>query len=238
MIAVTFALPAESSDFLRLLQSRTRGHDQVITGTLHGCRVSVLHTGVGREKTQSRVARFVQHHKAELLISSGFAGAVDDTLAVGDLFIAENFSDPTVVVAALAALAEHDSTVGRLATAPGIIDSAAERAQFAQRHGAAAVDMETEFVAEIAASIRLPMLSLRAISDTVAAPFPAPPSVLFDLARQRTVVSRFLLYLAQNPAAVPRLMKFARQVALARRSLTGALQRVITRGAATLLPPV
>ena len=36
------------------------------------------------------------------------------------------------------------------------------------------------------------MLSLRVISDTAAAPFPAPPWVLFDLAQQKTKTGKLL----------------------------------------------
>ncbi|CAN5529056.1 MTA/SAH nucleosidase [soil metagenome] len=237
MIAVTFALPAESSDFLRLLQGRTRGNDRVVTGTLHGCRVAVLHTGVGRLKAQARFARFVQRHKAELLLCSGFAGGINSALSVGDILLSENFSNPKAVAAATNALVQSRGSVGILATAPAMIDSAAERAAFAEKHQADAVDMETEFIAEIAGSIGLPMLALRAISDTAAAPFPAPPRVLFDVERQRTKLTTLLPYLLQNPAAIPRLAKFAQQVALARRSLTHALQLLIARGEATLLSP-
>jgi nucleoside phosphorylase len=227
MIAITFALPAESAGFLRLLQLKKRGHDRVISGELYGRKVSVLHTGVGRQRAQSRFARFVQHHKAELLICTGFAGAVDDVLAVGDIFLARNFSDPAAAAAAMAALRDQGGILGDLATAPVVIDSAAERAALARRCGAAAVDMETEFLAEIAGAIGLPMLAMRVISDTAAAPFPAPPSVLFDLDRQRTSLTALLPYLLVHPGAVPRLLRFSGQVARARRSLTTALDLLL-----------
>jgi hypothetical protein len=53
--------------------------------------------------------------------------------------------------------------------------------------------------------------------------------VLFDVARQRTLVSRLLLHLAQHPAAIPRLFAFSKQVAVARRSLTAALDLLLRR---------
>ena len=113
-------------------------------------------------------------------------------------------------------------------TADRVIDSAAERARLAQEHGAAAIDMETEWIAQACAAREIPMLSLRAISDTIAAPFPAPPEVLFDLERQRTNPWRLTGHLLTHPSAIVGLARFARQVALARTRLATALDELIT----------
>ena len=52
MIAITFALPAESSDFVALLENPaldSREGVESIRGRLHGKSVAVIHTGVGRK---------------------------------------------------------------------------------------------------------------------------------------------------------------------------------------------
>ena len=207
MIAVTFALPSESSDFRRLLDER------------HG-RLAILHTGVGREVCRRRIEPFLDSQCFDFLISSGFAGGVDPSLGVGDLLLAENFSDPELLARAREALI---SPVARLVTADRIIESAAQRAQFARQHDAAAVDMETEWIALACATRKIPLLSLRVISDTAAAPFPLPPAVLFDLERQKTNPARLSGYLLTHPLAVVRLIRFIRQVTAARRDLAAAL---------------
>src|SRR6266511_5364730 len=95
MIAVTFALPAESSDFLRHLlnQSRTdRSGIRTIRGTIDDRAVEVLHTGVGEKVCRQRVAEFLQDQLFDFLISSGFAGALNDKLQIGDLLLVKNFS--------------------------------------------------------------------------------------------------------------------------------------------------
>lgn len=223
MIAVTFALPAESSEFLKLLEDRTRA-GQIISGRIDTVHVQVLHTGVGGKVARERTAAFLRHEQPRLLISSGFAGAVAEQLEIGDLLIAENFSDMDLVASAAASLAERPVHVGRLATASMIVDSPVDRSEFAQQSGAAAVDMETEFIAAECAARGVPMLSLRAISDSAAAPLPAPAGVLFDLNRQQTSYAALLLHIVKNPAAIGRLVRFASQIAAARRSLTGALE--------------
>jgi len=64
---------------------------------------------------------------------------------------------------------------------------------------------------------------LRVISDTPSEPLPAPPEILFDIEKQRTNFGQLAYHLVTNPTAFKRLTAFRRQVALARRSLTAAL---------------
>ena len=207
MIGITFALPSESRDFRRLVRA-------------HNHELAILHTGVGKKACRARIGAFLDAQRLDFLISSGFAGAVEPSLGVGDLVLAENFSDPQLLERACELLIAQ---VGKLTSTERIIDTAAERATFGQKENAVAVDMETAWIAEACAARKLPMLSLRVISDSVSAPFPAPPSVLFDIARQKTAAGRLLGHLARHPLGVVRLLRFARQIAAARASLTSAL---------------
>ena len=226
MILVTFALPAESSDFVALLRTPERlgegKHDA--KGLLGDREVGVLHTGVGQTIAHARVAAFLQsNEKPSLLVSAGFAGALREALDIGDVLWAENFSEPRFH----ALLRALPCVPGTLATASNMIDTPADREALAQT-GADAVDMETETLAALASEAGIPFLSLRGISDTPAAPFPVPPAVLFDVARQKTDFTILALYLLRHPAAIPRLLAFAKNVATARRALTNVLERVLT----------
>lgn len=211
MIALTFALPSESSDFRRLLDDRQR-------------EIAIFHTGVGKKICRQRIEPFLDSQPFAFLISSGFAGSVDPSLGVGDLLLAENFSDPALLARARELLICH---VAKLATVERVVESVAEREAFARQHNAAAVEMETQWIAAACATRKIPFLSLRVISDTVAAPFPAPPQVLFDLERQRTPSMRLLGYLLRHPAGIVRLIHFARQIESARRKLAVALDLVV-----------
>jgi adenosylhomocysteine nucleosidase len=211
MIAVTFAHPSESRDFLRLLGGRHR-------------EVKVLHTGVGAAACRDPIERFLDAERFDFLISSGFAGGVNPSLGVGTLFLSENFSDPALLERARTLLI---CRIGKLATADRVIEKVEERAAFAREHGADAVDMETEQIAHACAARKIPLLSLRAISDTAAAPFPAPAGLLFDLEQQRTRFRRLAPYLLGRPGAFVRLARFARQIAGARAELAVALKEVV-----------
>jgi hypothetical protein len=158
------------------------------------------------------------------VISSGFAGATTDSLKPGDLLLAENFGEPDLLGAAYAALVRINIRSGKLATASAVIDSAHDRAA----HSAAdAVDMETQVIANLCAERGVPMLSLRAITDTPAFPFPAPAHVLFDVDEQRTIAPRLALYLATHPRAIGRLVAFAKRVSAARAGLAAALNLLL-----------
>jgi nucleoside phosphorylase len=229
MIAVTFALPAESSGFLRRLHKKSR-RDQngikIVHGEIESRTIDVLHTGVGEKICRERMATFLQDRQFTYLISAGFAGALNDQLPVGDLLLAENFSTAQLSEArsALSKLSIH---IADLLTVPSMIDSSEERIKIGQATGAAAADMETEFIARACAEHALPLLSLRVISDTPSEPFPAPSRVLFDIERQRTDAMKFALHFLTHPNRVPRLIRFAKGIAQARETLSTALVTVM-----------
>jgi adenosylhomocysteine nucleosidase len=229
MIAVTFALPAESSEFLRRLRNKSRA-DRNGVGTIRGDiedrEIEVLHTGVGEQVCRERVAKFLQNQQFELLISSGFAGAIDDQLQPGDLLLAENFS--TVHPRKKqSSVFEVEIRTGNLLTVPELIDSSEERTKLAHTSGAVAVDMETEFIARACAERGIPLLSLRVITDTPQQVFPAPPNVLFDMAKQKTDLVKLAKFFVTHPHRVLRLAQFTIGISRARKMLSNALVAVV-----------
>ncbi len=228
MIAVTFALPAESSAFLRRLSSKSRSRRQgirTICGKIDDRTIEILHTGVGEKTCRQRIAHFLRDREFDCLISAGFAGALNDKLHTGDLLFAENFS--TVRLNEMRSTGNSPIHRADLLSGPSIIDSIEARQRIAETTGAAAVDMETEFIARACAEHGIPLLSLRVISDTPSEPFPGPSKVLFDLERQRTHVRKLATFFLAHPKRVPRLVQFARRTARARKTLANALVEVV-----------
>ena len=234
MIAITFALPAESQEFLLSLSNKSRDdRDGILTirGKIDDRAIEVLHTGVGENVCRRRMAKFLsatgrirrgehdQHF--DYLISAGFAGALNDQLQLGDLLLAKNFS--TVRTEENFSLSSLQIHMADLLTVPALIDSREERNKLALTSGAVAVDMETEFIARACAAHGIPVLSLRVISDTPTELFPAPANVLFDIERQQTRMPKLAAYLVGHPHRIPRLIQFARRIARARKGLADAL---------------
>ena len=220
MIAVTFALPAESSTFVRSLEDRER-KSFLINGSLAGKEIIVLHTGVGAKKCEERLTEFLLCNKPNVIVSSGFCGGTGDELKPCDLIIAENFSDKTLTERAREILDEV--VIGKIYSADRVIDPAANRYAIGREHGALAIDMETATIARLSADFAVPMLALRVISDSPAAPFPAPPEVLFDVETQRTKLTSLFGHLARNPKAVAQLADFSKRIALVKTRLADAL---------------
>jgi adenosylhomocysteine nucleosidase len=226
MIAITFALPTESANLRRKLRDlRDDGH--LVSGKIDEHGVTVLHTGVGAKNCNERVEMLLHKARPRLVISSGFAGAVTAELNVGDITLAENFSDRKLLSRAEKILPDCNPRVVKLFTSTSIIDSTAERTEIAGASGAAAVDMETGAIVGVCNAHGVPLLSLRAISDTPGDPFPVPPSILFDVEGQQTNYGRFFAYLLRDPAAAWRLFKFARKIARGRAALTHAIVALV-----------
>jgi adenosylhomocysteine nucleosidase len=228
MIAITFALPAESQGFLRSLRNKSRGDRngiRTIRGKIDDRAIEVLHTGVGENVCRERVGKFLHDQHFDYLISAGFAGALNDQLQPGDLLLAKNFS--TVRPDGNFPLSSVPIHIGDLLTVPALINSGEDRNKLALTSGAVAVDMETEFIARACAAHRIPVLSLRVISDTPKELFPAPMDVLFDIKRQQTQMLKLATYFFAHPHRVPRLVQFTRRIARARTILADALADVV-----------
>ena len=177
----------------------------------------------------------LRRERFEYLISAGFAGALEKDLRVGHLLVAENFSSPELLESPKLVLADDKTFLGKLLTVPRMIETVEERESLNKKTGAAAVDMETEILAEVCAAHDLPMLSLRAISDTASEPFPAPAHVLFDVAKQKTDFFRLGSYLLTHPGAFARLNAFRERVAVARKALADALDTILRADLARLI---
>jgi hypothetical protein len=87
--------------------------------------------------------------------------------------------------------------------------------------------METEFIARACATHGIPLLALRVITDTPTQPFPAPPSVLFNIQKQRTHVAALARFFLAHPGRVLGLVQFARRITRARKILSNALVRIV-----------
>jgi adenosylhomocysteine nucleosidase len=224
MIAITFALPAESQEFLRSLTNKSRDDRngiRIIRGKVDDRTIEVFHTGVGKNVCRQHMAKFLHDQHFDYLISAGFAGALNDQLQLGDLLLAKNFS--TVRPQEGFSLSSLQIHMADLLTVTALIDSCEERNKLALVSGAVAVDMETEFIARACAVHGIPVLSLRVISDTPKDLFPAPANILFDIERQQTRIPTLAAYLVTHPHRIPRLVQFARRIGHARKILADAL---------------
>jgi adenosylhomocysteine nucleosidase len=142
-------------------------------GGLDGRRIVIVESGVGRERAARATEALILGHRPRWIVSAGFAGALDERLARGDLLMADSIVDThdrqlalDFKLASSSAPAPH-MHVGRLLTVDRVIRDPREKRELGQRHAALAVDMESMAVAEVCRNEKVRFLSVRVIVDAV-----------------------------------------------------------------------
>ena len=226
-VAITFALPEESKDFVRQMvgiEHIERGALPVLRGRLRSRDILVFHTGVGHASCASRIGRLLAEDP-EFVVAAGFAGGLDPHLKAGELILGSNFSDTEL--AGKARAIQPDLALGILTSQASVVETAAAKAALRARSSAAAVDMETQTIFDALGGKTVPMLSVRSISDEAGDTLAAPYEVWFDAVRQKPRVGSLLFYLATHPTRVPPFARFVGNVSLARKNLTAFLVKFL-----------
>lgn len=164
---------------------------------------------------------------ASALMSFGMAGGLDPALKPGSVVIPRELlaadgaryaacrSWRERVASAISPLCAV--TEGNLLTSTQAIDTPAEKAAALRRTGAAAVDMESAAVAEVAAKHHLPFIAVRVIVDT-AADF-LPRAVVAASRAGRVRFGRLIGGLILAPREIAALLRLAKRYRIAMRSL-------------------
>ena len=216
MIAITCAVPHESHELRRALRAEIASQ-----------RVLLSHTGIGTAAAEKSVRALFAAHRPRWLLSTGYAGALDPALAHAELFLATNFTSPTL-------LDRSQARRGALTTQAIAAETPVQKAALARETGAQAVDMETSAIALVCAEHSVPMLSLRAISDTAGAEIPVPLHVTYDLVRQRPRILGLLIFLSGNPSRIRPFTRFVRGLAPARAAMTEGILGILENERAQL----
>jgi adenosylhomocysteine nucleosidase len=226
MIAVTFAVPHESRDLRRLLQHASRvGEKGWLLGNFESAEVLIAHTGMGPAAAEASTRALLAELQPRWLLSAGYAGGLDSHLRHGAVLAAANFSSPEL-------LAKWHGLRGTLTTQSRAIETVPERVALARATGAQAVDMETSAIVRVCDERHLPVLSVRAISDTAGERLPVPLEISFDLDRQRPRIAALLAFLVRNPGLILPFGRFVSGLAIARAALTHAIVKVLREGEA------
>ena len=112
-----------------------------------------------------------------MLISAGFAGALNPELKRNDLVaprtVIEGSGDTVEIDEALVARLPDAVRPGRLLLVDRVITATAEKAALRTAHQADLIDMETFAVAVVARDLGVPFASLRVVSDDAQTELPA-----------------------------------------------------------------
>ena len=175
--------------------------------------------GIGGEAARRASEAVVRLYQPELLISAGFAGALDSRLKVGEVFLPSRVIDG------------RDSSRTEITSGQGTLISVAsvagpeQKSRLADAYGAQAVDMEAATVALVARRHELGFVAIKAISD--ASDFELPPMDRFITSDGQFRTGAFAGFAAVRPWLWPRLARLSRNSGRASQVLCSELGRYI-----------
>jgi adenosylhomocysteine nucleosidase len=220
VVGVVCALASEA----RHLGPATRRH-QPLTSLADGTLLAV--SGMGTAAA-AQSARALIGAGAGALVSWGMAGGLDPALAAGRVFLpAEVVSTEGDAVTTdprwrerlgEAIRARAPVTHGKLLTSRKAVGSRADKANLFRQTGAAAVDMESLAIAEIARTHQLPFIAVRVIVDSAEDALPRAVTAAAD-AEGHLQVWRLMGELVRAPAELAPLLRLAQRYRAANRSL-------------------
>jgi adenosylhomocysteine nucleosidase len=177
--------------------------------------VGGIGAGPARRATEAAIALY----QPELVMSVGFAGALDSALKVGEVF------SPSRVIDA------NDGSSVDTGTGRGVLVSAAtiagaeQKRKLAESYGAQAVDMEAAAVARGAQARGARFVAVKAISDD--SDFTMPEMAHFVSEEGQFRAGRFAVFTVPRPWLWLRVIRLARNSAKASAALCVELERYI-----------
>ncbi len=192
------------------------------------------YVGGGTPEGARRQAEIAIAQGARALISFGLAGGLDPAIPPGFVLRPERVAWCGTVLRAdwglLGALG--GATCGILLAGESIAVTAAEKRMLREQMGAAAIDLESGAVAEVAAQHGIPFAVLRAVCDP--ADRDLPPAALAALDEAGAIgFLRVGISVLRQPWQIPALLALAGDAARARRALAHEIDGLLTRGALT-----
>lgn len=186
MIAVFSALRQEVSELRKEMSvSRISSLDRfgVIEGKYGGKDILLVLTGVGKKNALKAVQLVLEKYPASAIISTGFGGALNEKTRVGDIVVCSSLyngeapplnnesleSDSQLVSASQKTLVNAGSgfLIGTGVTVPFVSSTPENKISLGKQYQADTVEMESYWIAGIAADRKLPFLEARSISDSV-----------------------------------------------------------------------
>ena len=185
MIAILVAIKTElesiKKDFI-VEKTISKNGWRLFTGQYAHQDVLLVQTGVGKERAVGAAEFILENYPITTLISSGYGGALTHDLHVGDLVLCQKlqcvdssksfatcYSDPQLVDAAAQSMnaVEINLITGDSITVDNLVSDPDQKRPLAKTSRAKVVDMESYWIAKIAAQRALQFLAVRAISDVL-----------------------------------------------------------------------
>jgi adenosylhomocysteine nucleosidase len=238
-----FALRRESRAFRRAFPPRRRIDGAPCNTFLCGDGAPttlLLETGVGPDRTAEALAWLREGASVDgtrvrpgVVLSAGFAGALQEGLRPGDLIWGSEVADaggrPWKVSwqGATTDQPPAGSRIGRLLAMTRLVGRPEEKRFLGTRYDALAVDMESAAVARFCTEHEIPFGCLRAISDDVDSRL--SPRLLSLLSGGRVSMFKVAKTFAASPCLARDVLRLARHTRKAAHQLGRGLQALLAR---------
>jgi adenosylhomocysteine nucleosidase len=216
-IAVVAAMEREIAPFVKDWPSTRREYEGQSYKFFEKEGTLVVCGGMGAEAARRAAEAAISLYEPELLISAGFAGALDPTLQVGDTLTPRH-----VIDAADGSRTDAGSGEGILISFETVADTQ-QKARFATAFGAHAVDMEAAAVARAAESHGVKFLACKVVSDR--SDTHLPPLAPFIGKDGRFQTGKFTSYIAFRPWLWKGLWRLASDTMKAAQALGYSLEK-------------
>ncbi len=203
-----------------------------------GNDVTLMESGMGFDNAAAAAETLIRAGQPDLLISTGFCGGIAPELQAGDLVVAQqivlvsvggseelpaNFS-PLGQAFVAAQAGEGRRIYGGTFVSTSTITSKNALAEFLSgRYPCPVVEMESGAIAAVAAAKSIPLLAIRAVSDTAAEELTFSLDEFCDAGMRRIRLANVLLTVLRKPHIIPQLLRLSRSSRRAAASITSAL---------------
>ncbi len=223
-IAIVAAMEREVSALIRDWHRVQRPHEGRTYTFFESNDAVCICGGIGLEAARRAAEAVIALYHPALIQSVGFAGALDSTLQVGDIFIPSSVLDARDGSRTQLEEVQLEAGTGTLLTFPHIA-SAEQKHKLAAAYAAQAVDMEAAAIATAASKHSIAFAAIKAISDE--ADFEIPGTEHFIDHEGVFHTTKFVFFALLRPWLWPRLAKLAANSRKAATTLAKHLQKVL-----------
>ena len=176
---------------------------------------------MGEANVRQRLVSHLSSNPPGLIVATGFAGALNPKLQVGDLVYEDSLSNPRLEKVLKSATARP----GKFFSSNRILITPAEKKAARQKTGADLVEMEFAATKELAQKYNIPLIGLRVISDSATEKLPLDFNSLLN-ADLEIDYSQLVGALFRQPWKIRALLEFRKQLVVAAKNLGSALLKL------------
>jgi adenosylhomocysteine nucleosidase len=220
------------------LQSGVSGIEHFSAG---GHEFLLVQSGMSFTNAAGAAEMLIHNEHPNLLISTGFCGAIMPDLQVGDVVVAEQIviagargleevpvqlSGIGKTFAARQAIEGNRVFGGTFVSTPVIMSKKSLATLMAEHFTNLVVEMESAAVAIVAAENNIPLLAIRAVSDAAAEELQFSLNEFCAADMRRILMHKILLTILKKPRIISQLFRLSRSSRTAAESLTAAFTRL------------